>query len=289
LRNRALNWAVDRALFADVEAHFRATRAEFGLDPAAGKAFLDSICGPYLFLQSSVPSFDYPRSDLPRQLHFVGPFLPRPARDFAPPNWWHELRGPRPIVHVTQGTSATDPRELIVPTLRGLADENVLIVASTGGRAVSGDELGRLPSNSRVESFIPHANLLPHVSIMITNAGYGGVQIALAHGIPLIAAGGSEEKPEVARRIAWSGTGLDLRTKTPSPNQVRDAVRTLLRDPRYRERAQRLRAEIAHYDAATRSVELLEQLAHTGKPVLTPPAIAPAPIEPRQSSELSVI
>jgi UDP:flavonoid glycosyltransferase YjiC (YdhE family) len=171
-------------------------------------------------------------------------------------------------VHVTQGTSATDPRDLIVPTLQGLANEDVLVVATTGGKPISGVELDRLPDNARLESFLPHAHLLPHVSIMITNAGYGGVQVALAHGIPLIAAGASEEKPEIAARIAWSGVGVDLRTRTPSPEQVRRAVQRLLRDPSYRERARSMSAEIALYDAATRSAQLLEQLARTRQPVV---------------------
>jgi UDP:flavonoid glycosyltransferase YjiC (YdhE family) len=61
---------------------------------------------------------------------------------------------------------------------------------------------------------------------VITNAGFGGVQLALAHGIPLVAAGGSEDKPEVAARVAWTGAGLDSSTATPTPHRLRDAVRT---------------------------------------------------------------
>lgn len=40
----------------------------------------------------------------------------------------------RPVVHVTQGTIANkDFGQLIAPTLRALADEDVLVVVSTGG------------------------------------------------------------------------------------------------------------------------------------------------------------
>jgi hypothetical protein len=42
---------------------------------------------------------------------------------------------------------------------------------------------------------------------MVTNGGYGGVQQALANGVPLVVAGDSEDKPEVAARVRWSGTG----------------------------------------------------------------------------------
>jgi UDP:flavonoid glycosyltransferase YjiC (YdhE family) len=112
----------------------------------------------------------------------------------------------------------------------------------------------------RVASFVPYTQLLPHVSVVVTNGGYGGVQQALAHGVPLVAAGGSEEKPEIAARIAWSGTGIDLHTGTPSPRDVRAAVRSVLDDPRYRTRAGEIAAEMAQHDAPVRGAERIEQL-----------------------------
>ena len=72
----------------------------------------------------------------------------------------------------------------------------------------------------RLERFIPHDRLLPHVDVMVTNGGYGGVQQALANGVPLVVAGDSEDKPEVAARVHWSGTGVNLRTGRPSPAMV---------------------------------------------------------------------
>jgi UDP:flavonoid glycosyltransferase YjiC (YdhE family) len=102
---------------------------------------------------------------------------------------------------------------------------------------------------------------------MITNGGYGGVQMALAQGVPLAVAGTTEDKPEVAARVAWSGAGINLKTAAPTPAQVRDAVRALLGDPRYRGRARALQAEHARYDAVARGVDLLERLIATGRPV----------------------
>ena len=69
---------------------------------------------------------------------------------------------------------------------------------------------------------------------MVTNGGYGGVQMALSQGVPLVVAGTTEDKPEVAARVAWSGAGINLKTAAPTPAQVRDAVRALLDDQRYR-------------------------------------------------------
>ena len=77
----------------------------------------------------------------------------------------------KPVVHVTQGTVATSPEQLIVPTLQALAGEDVLVVATTG-RAPVRELYGHAP-NARIERFIPYAHFMPHVDVMITNAGYG--------------------------------------------------------------------------------------------------------------------
>jgi UDP:flavonoid glycosyltransferase YjiC (YdhE family) len=104
---------------------------------------------------------------------------------------------------------------------------------------------------------------------MVTNGGYNGVQIALANGVPLVAAGTSEDKPEVCARVAWAGAGLNLRTARPSQEQLRRAVRTVLATSSYRQRAKTLAAEIARHDAPTEAAILLERLATTRQPVLT--------------------
>ena len=98
---------------------------------------------------------------------------------------------------------------------------------------------------------------------MITNGGYGGVQLALAHGIPLVVAGASEEKPEIAARVAWSGAGINLRTSTPTAAAVRNAVLEILAKPGYRQQAQRLAQEYRQYDAVERGTASIEKLIGT--------------------------
>jgi UDP:flavonoid glycosyltransferase YjiC (YdhE family) len=260
VRNAALHFLFDRVIFRGVNQHYAATRKKLGLPAKRTGSFFADSRGLDNYLQASVPGFEYPRSDLPVVVQFIGPFMPA-AGSFVPPHWWDDLDGSRPVVHVTQGTVATDFAQLIMPTLEALANEDVIVVATTGGKSV--DELGPIPSNARVAEFLPYAKLLPRTSVMVTNAGFGGVQLALAHGIPIVAAGGSEDKPEVAARIAWTGAGIDLRTATPSPQLIRQAVRSLLREPSYRANARRLQTETATYDAARLAVQAIERLLPT--------------------------
>jgi MGT family glycosyltransferase len=244
-RNAVLHWVTEHVALRDIQRLAQRTLAECGAPPFRGY-FIDlppKVVDAYL--QGCTAGFEYPRSDLAPSVQFVGPILSPPSSSFDRPPWWSELDGTTPVVHVTQGTlDNADLGRLLGPAIEGLAGEDVLVVATTGGPDPE-PLRPNLPGNVRLERFIPHDLLLPKVDVMVTNGGYGGVQQALANGTPLVVAGDSEDKPEVAARVRWSGTGVDLRTGRPSPEKIARGVRRVLSDPAYRQRARALQSEIA--------------------------------------------
>jgi UDP:flavonoid glycosyltransferase YjiC (YdhE family) len=256
LRNRALNTAVQNFVFRDVQAHWNDVRASVGL-PATGW-WLDHLTRASFYLQPSVPGLEYPRSNLPSTMHFIGMMPAERPAELAWPAFWHELDGRRPVVHVTQGTLANTSPDIFAPALAGLSKEDVLVVISTGNRPLESLGLGTLPANARVAPFLSYPELLPRTAVMLTNGGYGGVQMALSHGVPLVVAGASEDKPEVAARVAYCGAGINLKTGKPSAERVRSAVRTVLDEPRYRARAASLMAEYQRHDAVERALAIIE-------------------------------
>lgn len=96
---------------------------------------------------------------------------------------------------------------------------------------------------------------------MVTNGGYGGVQMALAHGVPLIVAGAREDKPEVAARVAWSGSGVNLRVERPVPDVIGEAVSDVLTKPGYRGNARRLAGAISKTDPLHTLDEILRHVS----------------------------
>ncbi|MDA2894620.1 glycosyltransferase [Mycolicibacterium sp. BiH015] len=194
-------------------------------------------------VQLGVASFEYPLSDAPSGLRFIGP-LAIAGSPVPLPQWWPDLDGSRPVVHVTQGTVANaDYRQTIAPTLEALAEEDVLVVVTTGGRPL--DTLPPLPRNARAATFLPYHELLPRTAVYVTNGGFGGVQYALRYGVPIVATGGKEDKPEVGARVAWSGAGRRIRSERPSSRALRREILTVLRDPRYRQASRRIAEDIA--------------------------------------------
>jgi UDP:flavonoid glycosyltransferase YjiC (YdhE family) len=208
--------------------------------------------------QFTVRSFEYPRSDAPPSLHFVGPLSASGSQ--APlPHWWDDLNNGRPMIHVTQGTIANrDYAQVIAPTLQALAREDVLVTVTTGGRPL--DTLPPLPGNARAAEFLPYDELLPRTDVFVTNGGYGGIQYALRYGVPIVATGGKEDKPEVGARVAWSGVGRRIRTERPTPRALRRAILDVLKQPRYRQASRRMAAEMAAASGFTGLARIVDQV-----------------------------
>lgn len=83
------------------------------------------------------------------------------------------------------------------------------------------------------------------IKTVSANGGYGGVQYALRYGVPIVATGGKEDKPEVGARVAWSGVGRRIRTERPTPRALRRDILAVLNQPRYRQASQRVATDMA--------------------------------------------
>ena len=266
LRNAVIRASANRFIFRDAQRVYQTTRTALGLPPAT-RPVLEVMASPYLHLQGCTPGFEYPRKALPEQVHWVGALRPDVPLDWNPPSWWSEVVGSaRPVVLASQGSIRPDVTELLVPTVRALAEENVLVVVTTG--QADPDELtrhfgGELPANVRVTRFVPYDPALSHARAFVTNGT--GVTLALANGVPLVQAGTTEEKVEIAARIRYSGVGLALGTTRPTSRAIADGVGRVLTEPGFAAAAGRLRDEMAEHDAGREGAHLMERLAVTGR------------------------
>ncbi|TPG37272.1 glycosyltransferase [Mycolicibacterium hodleri] len=259
LRNRALNVAAQKILLR-ASQHAAEIMLKALAMPKLPVFVLDSAILADRLIVPTVPEFEYHRSDLPDHVRFVGAVSPEPASGFVAPPWWQELSGDRPVVHVTQGTiDNADLGRLIEPTVQALADEDVTVVVTTGGRPVS-QLRGPLPKNTFVSEFIPHDVLLPSVDVMVTNGGYGAVQRALMTGVPLVVAGDTEDKPEVAARVEWFSAGVNLRTGAPTAAAIRRAVREVLEDDEYLASARSMQRAYARRDGIAEIAALVDEV-----------------------------
>ena len=220
LRNNLLDKILETLLFNDIHNYINKIRERIGLPPFEESFRIKGIESSNLFLHTSTPFFEYFRNEFPANFRFIGPVLTSPQVDYNKPDWWSELEIGLPVVLINQGTVAKDYENVISPAIEALKDEKMIIVAVP----VKDGEIKNLPDNVHTASYIPFGNILPHVSLMITNGGFGGTQNALAHGIPIVIAGATEDKMEVAARLENTGAGINLRKQKPSPENIKKAV-----------------------------------------------------------------
>jgi MGT family glycosyltransferase len=249
--------------FAPVVRYLNDCLAGLGVRSLPTNFFDAMVVLPDAFLQFTVPSFEFPRKDLPDAVHFVGGLPITPNQASIPP-WAAELNGTRRVVLVTQGTlSNHDFGQLIVPTLVALAAEPDIIVVVTGGGRLIDSLPSLIPCNARSATYLPFEWLLPKVDVIVTNGGYGSVNQALTFGIPIVAAGQTEDKADISARVAWSGVGIDLKTSEPTPSAIREAVRAVLDEPTYRARATSIAKQFARIDTRSEIVSIVNQVAYS--------------------------
>lgn len=223
-------------------------------------------------LQFGLESFEYPRDDWPAgRFHFIGLPPPKGRRGVSEAEvrdvpWWEgfvanaELPGRDPtrskVVIVTQGTVEADATELIVPTLQAatrLAQEESLklfLVVILGVRNASlPPSVCTVPPNVGVVDYLRYGAVLPYADVWVHNGGYGAVSQGIAEGVPMIVAGEGQDKAENARRVAWSGIGLDLKTARPTAEQVANSILEVLRDgSQYRDKVNDMQSQLKLYN-----------------------------------------
>ncbi|POR35566.1 4'-demethylrebeccamycin synthase [Tolypocladium paradoxum] len=264
---QALNrWVVFPLLLRPVINHQRASLGLRGLPYGEPQEYF--AYSPHLHLQASSRTLEFSQDPRPAQHRYhtayVGPLVTciRPAATSNDlPTWWPEVVSHERVIGITQGTLAMDPTSLIVPSVKALQDEpgTLLLVVSPHTKEIE-SRTGN-PSNVRLAEWLPYHLLLPQLRLLITNGGYGSITQALSHKVPLLCAGQSEDKRDTAARVVWAGVGIDLKTDTPSPDQVRVAARQILNDKGYQATAQRLGDELNSLGGSERACDCLEALA----------------------------
>ncbi len=193
-------------------------RADAGLP--AYTSPLQQFDPPATVIAFTAEPLEYPRKDLPANIHLVGtqpwdPPAARPAYLDEPGDPW---------VLVTCSTEYQGDEELARVAVEALRDEPVRVLLTL---ADAYDEADLPPAdNVRVERFVPHGEVLPEAAAVICHGGMGIVTKAASAGVPAVVVPFGRDQPEVARRVAESGAGVVLKPKALTPERLRMAVRT---------------------------------------------------------------
>jgi len=246
-----------RGLDPLLNARFRAStlaldqvREQLGLAPV-GRPI--SAISDHLALVATFPQLEYPRS-WPAHVHVTGPLhFETELAEVEPPS------GEGPLVVVAASTAQDSELELVRVAFDALAGEPIRLLVSTSGRA-SGLS-AEAPANAKVVEWLSFSKALPAASAMITHGGHGTLARGLSQGVPLVVCPQGADQPENGARVAWAGAGICVRRRRRTPARLRSAVRAVLADPSYRERARELAAWDRDHAGVRTAADLVERCA----------------------------
>ena len=206
--------AFKRPAFRPMVRSHNSRRVALGLPPL-DSAYDFALVAP-LLIEFSAEPFEYPR-EWPENVRLVGPALWEPPG--PEPEWLAAEQ--RPIVLVTASTEFQDDAKLIKGVLETFAGWPYAIVATTAAHDPGDFDV---PSNARVERYLPHGPILRRAAAVISHGGMGTTQKALAAGVPVCAVPFMRDQFEVARRVEHCGGGTLLPAKRLRPDRLRSAV-----------------------------------------------------------------
>jgi hypothetical protein len=219
---------------------------------------------PYL---SSFPASLDP-SDWPDTRRF------RPTATTAQPDtresWWGDGAGP--LVYVTFGSVLGHLSEAIA-TYRCALDAAAGLpvrVLMTVGRATDVSSLGFIPENTRVEQWVPQDAVLRRAALVVCHGGSGTTFGALGAGVPVVICPLFADQSRNARMVHDAGAGVVLSGENEAAGGVRGLgpadvsalrrrIEEVLREPRYRDAARRIGAEMSGMPSLDEMVERLTQ------------------------------
>jgi UDP:flavonoid glycosyltransferase YjiC (YdhE family) len=246
-------WSLGRPLLSLGERRGRielnGARERVGLPP---HEHLHGGISRRLALVATFPQLEYPRAGWEPWARVTGPLMwEQPYEDTDPPP------GDDPLVLVAPSTSQDPGQHMLRAALEGLAREPVRVLATTNRRPPP--EPLPVPPNVRLVDWLSYARAMPRCAAVVCHAGHGTVARALASGVPVVACPAGGDMGENAARVRWSGVGVSLPRRLITPRGVRLAVRRVLAEPSYTERARELGAWAERHDGAAVAADVLEE------------------------------
>ncbi|MCE7000967.1 glycosyltransferase [Saccharothrix sp. S26] len=218
------------------QGHLEAVAADLGVElpdgdlMALGNPYLD-ICPPSV----QDPGFLAAARDRI-------PLRPVPfAEPGELPQWVLDHR--EPLVYLTLGTMFGEAGVLRT-AIEGLAavDAKVLVAA---GPTVDADALGELPDNVVVRPWVPQADLLPHVDLVVHHGGSGTTLGTFGAGVPQLVLPQGADQFSNAEAVTAAGLGEQLLGADVTAEAITARARHLLADEAVRDAARAIAAEVA--------------------------------------------
>lgn len=138
----------------------------------------------------------------------------------------------------------------------GLADWHVVLQI---GPLTAVEELGDIPANFEVHSWVPQVAILKNAELFLTHAGMGGSREGLSLGVPMIAAPQAVDQFQNADSLVAAGVAVKVDGFEATAADLRAAFEAV-QQPTIRERSAEIALQMATQDGVQFSLDFIKAL-----------------------------
>ncbi|MBO7938475.1 macrolide-inactivating glycosyltransferase [Streptomyces sp. S9] len=171
---------------------------------------------------------------------------------------WTRPAGAEKVVLVSLGSSFTKRPDFYRECVRAFAGLPGWHLVLQIGKHVDPAELGALPGNVEVHSWVPQLAILRQADLFVTHAGAGGSQEGLASATPMIAVPQAVDQFGNADMLAALGVARRLDTEEATAEALRRTALALVDDPEVARALDGIRAEMEKEGGTRRAADLIE-------------------------------
>jgi MGT family glycosyltransferase len=184
---------------------------------------------------------------------FIGPSSePRGASIPFP---WELLTHPV-VVYVSLGTLFNTDADFYRKCYEAFRGEDYQVILSSSMNVDLAD-LGPAPPNFIAQAHVPQIEVLQRATAFVSHGGMNSVNESLSHGVPMLVIPQMGEQMIIGRRVEELGAGLYIEKPEVTAEKLREGVRRLLADQRFREQAVRVRQSFQTAGGVARAADAI--------------------------------
>lgn len=185
---------------------------------------------------------------------FAGPSIDRPQEanemDFS-------VIGDRKLIYISLGSLNTDFIDFYKMCISAFSNTDYYVCMSIGKKCDI-TQIGEIPPNFMVKSFLPQIEILRRADVFITHAGFNSVNEALYFGVPMLALPQVNDQHMVAKRLVSMQLGVLESMQDLTSDILRLKTETLIINKKIKENCMQTSQEMRKYASLESTVSELE-------------------------------
>ncbi len=186
---------------------------------------------------------------------FVGG-VPEPPST-SPPSWLAALEEDVPLVLITLGTAFTQDEAFFLTVAEAAQAVGARAIIATGDTHLAERLRVLTPGEVVVMPWAPYEHVFPRLRLAVHHGGMGTTHAALVYGVPQIVVPRAADQYQQAARVQRTGVGLAFRAPEVTRERMVWAMRRLLEEPVWGERARAMSERMARLGGVSRAAQAI--------------------------------